>query len=181
VSDPRYRRAAAYFAVCLLVTAVVRPSPSLDAPVLPVVGCLLLVAVAYGLVWPRGTVTLDRPQDPVSTGFGLVWGACEGLLLLSVATALGSPWLAFAVLAAFLGAFHALWWDKQVAPEHNIPSWDLPKVLLCHVPNLTCSLWLLEAHGAGGWFVLLQVLALTLSSRAMRFPRPARPAREQAA
>lgn len=172
MSDPRYRRAAAYFGACLAVALAVRPSLSLDAPVLPVVGCLLLVLVAYGVVWPLGTVTLGRPRDPASTAFGLVWGACEGLLLLSVAELLGSPWLAFAVLAAFLGGFHAAWWDRRVAPVHNIASWDLPKVLLCHVPNLACSLALLEAYGAGGWFVLLQVVALTLSSRAMRFPRP---------
>ena len=172
MSDPRYRRAAAYFAVCLAVAVAVRPSLSLEAPVLPVAGCLLLVLVAYGLVWPLGTVTLGRPRDGASTAFGLVWGVCEGLLMLSVAVLLGSAWLSFAVLAAFLGAFHAAWWDRRVAPVHNIASWDLPKVLLCHVPNLACSLALLAAYDAGGWFVLLQVLALTLSARAMRFPRP---------
>lgn len=177
MSDPRYRRAAAYFALCLLVALAVRPTLSFDAPVLPVLGCLVLVSVAYGVVWPRGTVTLDRPRDRASTVFGLAWGTCEGLLLVSVADLIGSPWVSFGVLAAFLGAFHAVWWDRQVAPEHNIPSWDLPKVLLCHVPNLAASLALLEAYGAGGWFVLLQVLALTLSSRAMRFPRPDRAVR----
>lgn len=172
MSDPRYRRAAAYFGLCLLVALAVRPSLSLDAPVLPVIGSLALVVVAYGLVWPRGTVTLDRPRDPVSTVFGLVWGVCEGLLMVSVAVLIGTPWLSFLVLAAFLGVFHAAWWDRQVAPEHNIPAWNLPKVLVCHVPNLACSLALLESYDAGGWFVLLQVVALALSARAMRFPRP---------
>lgn len=169
-----YRRAAAYFAVCLVVAAVVRPSLSFGAPVLPVAGLLVLEVVAYGLVWPRGTYTLDRPRDWASPAFGLTWGVTEGLLLLSLATAVGNPWVAFVVLSAFQGGWHAAYWDRFVAPEHNDPRWNLPKVLLCHVPNLSLSLWFLHATGAGGWFVVCQAVALTLSATAMRFPRPVR-------
>ena len=164
-------RATAYFAVCLLVAAGVRPSLSLDAPLLAVAGLVVLEVVAYGVVWPLGTYTLDRPRDWFSPVFGLVWGVCEGLLLLSLATAVGNPWVAFVVLSAFQGVWHAAYWDRRVAPEHNDPRWNLPKVLLCHVPNLALTLWFLHDTGAGGWFVLFQVVSLTLSATAMRFPR----------
>lgn len=169
-----YRRAALYFLLCLGVGAVVRPSLSFRAPVLPVLGLALLELVAYGLVWPRGTYTLDRPRDWASPAFGLVWGGCEGLLLLSVAVVVGNPWLAFVVLSALQGAWHAAYWDRYVAPEHNDPRWNLPKVLLCHVPNLGLTLWFLHRTEAGGWFVVFQTIALVLSATAMRFPRPVR-------
>lgn len=169
-----YRRAALYFAGCLVVSAFVRPSLSFDAPLLAVLGLVALEVVAYGVIWPRGTYTLDRPRDWASPVFGLVWGAAEGLLLLSLATVVGSPWVAFVVLSAFQGAWHAAYWDRFVAPEHNDPRWNLPKVLLCHVPNLGVSLLFLHATGAGGWFVVFQTVALTLSAAAMRFPRPAK-------
>jgi hypothetical protein len=167
-----HRRAAAYFAACLLVAALVRPSLSFDAPLLAVVGCLALEAVCYGVIWPRGTYVLDRPRDGWSPAFGLVWGLSEGLLLLSLISLAGNPWLAFVVLSAFQGAWHALYWDIKIAPEHNDPRWNLPKVLLCHVPNLAVTLAFLEAYGAGGWFVLFQTVSLVLSATAMRFPRP---------
>ena len=155
-----------------MVTALVRPSLSLDAPLLPVLGCLVIEVVAYGVIWPRGTYVLDRPRDWFSPAFGLVWGLCEGALLLSIAAAVGNPWVAFIVLSAFQGAWHALYWDRHVAPEHNDPRWNLPKVLFCHVPNLALTLWFLESYGAGGWFVAFQTVSLTLSATAMRFPRP---------
>ena len=168
-----HRRAALYFLGCLAVTAVVSPSLSFDAPPRSVMGCLLLEVVAYGVIWPLGTFTLDRPRTWVSPAFGLVWGVCEGLLLLSLAVAIGNPWIAFVVLSVFQGAWHAAYWDRFVAPEHNDPSWNLPKVLLCHVPNLAVTLAFLEAYGAGGWFVVFQTTSLVLSASAMRFPRPA--------
>ena len=168
-----HRRAALYFAACLAVAAVVRPSLSLVAPLPAVVGCLALEVVCYGVIWPRGTYVLDRPRDWASPAFGLAWGVCEGLLLLSLAVAVGNPWVAFVVLSAFQGVWHAAYWDRFVAPEHNDPRWNLPKVLLCHVPNLAVTLAFLEAYGAGGWFVVFQTVSLVLSATAMRFPRPA--------
>ena len=33
-------------------------------------------------------------------------------------------------VGTFLGLWHALYWDRKVAPEHNIEAWNLRKVLL---------------------------------------------------
>lgn len=185
MSDPRWRRAGVYFACCLVVSAltgVLADLGDLDAAVLPTAACLLVVLVAYGLVWPRGTFVLDRPRDPVSALFGLVWGFCQGQLLLSGYVLVerldlsrgATVALAFALLAAFQGVWHAAYWDVRVAPPHNIPEWNLRKVLLCHVPNLVVSLTHYAVYGSAFWFVLFQTVALTLSSVAMRFPRPVR-------
>jgi len=181
--DGRWRRALAWFAVCLAASAlsgVLADLGDTDAALLPTLGALAVVAVAYGVVWPIGTFTLDRPRDPVSTGFGIAWGFFEGQVLLSgylLVDRLGLDrgWtvlLAFLLLSAFQGAFHALWWDLRVAPEHNDPAWNLRKVLFCHVPNLAVSLTHYAVYGSAFWFVAFQVVALGLSARAMRFPRP---------
>lgn len=181
--DARWRRALGWFAVCLVVSGlsgVPDDLGDLDAAVLPTLGCLVLVALAYGVVWPRGTFALERPRDPVSTWFGVAWGLCEGQLLLSgylLVDRLGlgrgsTVLLAFLLLSGFQGAFHALWWDVRVAPEHNDPAWNLRKVLFCHVPNLAASLTHYAVYGSAFWFVAFQVVALGLSARAMRFPRP---------
>ena len=192
----RWRRAAAYFAGCIalawltgVLDKVLTGSPlgtgswSDPAFVLAVVGCCLIEVIAYGVVWPRGTYTLDRPRDlPAQVPFGLVWGCCEGLLLLSIwalvartgwptaAVALGT----FAVASVVQGGWHAAYWDRKVAPEHNIPSWNLPKVLLCHVPNLAATLSFLAVYDAPLLFVGFQTISLVLSTVAMRFPRPYR-------
>jgi hypothetical protein len=178
-----YRRAGLYFAFCLAVSAatgVMQDLGDRDAPWLPVLGCLVLITVAYGVIWPIGTYTLDRPRDWVSPIFGLVWGFCEGQLLLSGYVLverldLSKPLtvaLAFVLLSAFQGGWHAAYWDKHVAPEHNDPAWNLRKVLLCHVPNLAVTLTFYAAYGATMWFVVFQTLSLVLSATAMRFPRP---------
>lgn len=183
MTDPRYVRAAAYFTACWVVAVLAGVPGRLhwSAPAWAVVGCLLLEVVAYGVIWPIGTYVLDRPRDWVSTAFGVVWGLCEAPLLLAgylVVDRLGlgdvaTVGLAFGVLAAFQGGWHAAYWDTKVAPEHNDPAWNLRKVLLCHTPNLLVTLAFVRAYDAGGWFVVFQVVALTLSARAMRFPRPA--------
>ena len=185
MTDPRWRRAAGYFAACLVVSAlsgVLFDLGDISAAVLPTVGCLLVVTVAYGVVWPMGTFTLDRPRDPVSALFGVVWGFCEAQLLLSVYVlveqlGLSRLWtvlLAFVLLSGFQGGWHAAYWDVKVAPEHNIPEWNLRKVVLCHVPNLAATPTHYAVYRSAFWFVVFQVVALTLSSMAMRFPRPAR-------
>ena len=184
MTDPRWLRAGGYFAVCLVVSAltgVLWDLGDTGAAVLPTLGCLVVVTVAYGVIWPIGTFTLDRPRDPVSAVFGLVWGFCEAQLLLSgyllvELLGLSRLWtvaLAFVLLSAFQGAWHAAYWDLKVAPEHNIPEWNARKVLLCHVPNLAATLTHYAVYGSELWFVVFQVVALTLSSMAMRFPRPA--------
>ena len=185
MTDPRWLRAAGYFVVCLVVSAlsgVLLDLGDTGAAVLPTVGCLLVVVVAYGVIWPLGTYTLDRPRDPVSAGFGLLWGFCEAQLLLSgyrLVELLGLSrfWtvaLAFLLLSAFQGIWHAAYWDRKVAPEHNVPEWNARKVVLCHVPNLAATLTHYAVYGSELWFVVFQVVALTLSSVAMRFPRPVR-------
>lgn len=185
-------RALGYFSACLLVSWATGVLPALlrlehgggAGFVLATIGCLLVIAVAYGLIWPIGTYVLDRPRDPVSLLFGIGWGVCEAQLLLAgyaVVEALGvGRWLtvglAFALLSVFQGSWHALYWDRRVAPEHNDPAWNLRKVLLCHVPNLAVTLSHLAVYRSPVWFVAFQTLGLALSAVAMRFPRPARSA-----
>ena len=180
----RWARAGAYFLACLVVSALTGVLGDLAHPGSPpawaIAGCLMLEVVAYGGIWPIGTFVLDRPKDPVSTLFGAVWGFCEAQLLLSgyvLVERLDLPqvWtvvLAFVVLSGFQGGWHAAYWDVHVAPEHNDPAWNLRKVLLCHVPNLAATLTFYAAYHSAFWFVAFQVVSLTLSSRAMRFPRP---------
>lgn len=179
----RYSRASLYFATCLAISAVAGVLQDLgdhDAPWPAIAGCLAIQLVAYGLIWPIGTFTLDRPRDWVSPVFGLVWGFCEGLLLLSGyrlvelldANRTMTVLLAFVLLSAFQGVWHAAYWDKYVAPEHNDPAWNLRKVLLCHVPNLAATLTFYAAYQATLWFVVFQMVSLALCSWAMRFPRP---------
>jgi hypothetical protein len=183
----RWLRAAAYFAVCLVVAAGSGVLPDVlhgvgDADPLAVAGLLVLEVVAYGVIWPIGTYVLDRPRDWVSPAFGLVWGLCEGQLLLSgyvLVEQLGlgraaTVALAFLLLSAFQGVWHAAYWDVHVAPEHNVPEWNLRKVLLCHVPNLLATLTFYAVSGSAVWFVVLQTVSLVLSATAMRFPRPSR-------
>ena len=183
----RWGRAGAYFAVCLGLAAVSGVLSDVirgvgDPAPWAVVGCLALEVVAYGLIWPIGTYVLDRPRDWVSPVFGLVWGLCEGMLLLSgyvlVARLHLATWLtvvlAFVLLSAFQGGWHAAYWDRKVAPDHNIPAWNVRKVLLCHVPNLAATLTFYADSGSAVWFVVFQTVSLVLSSTAMRFPRPSR-------
>lgn len=178
-------RAGTYFAACLVIAAfagvltdVVRGTGNPD-PV-AVVGCLLLELVAYGFIWPIGTFTVNRPRDWVSPVFGLVWGLSEAPLLLSgyvLVEQLGlgrvaTVSLAFLLLSGFQGGWHAAYWDRKVAPEHNDPAWNLRKVLLCHVPNLLATLTFYAVSRSALWFVVFQTVSLTLSASAMRFPRP---------
>ena len=180
-------RAAPYFVACLVVAAfggaLTRPplhSHHLRGGSwwLATVAVLTVEVVAYWVVWPRGTFTLDRELSPYSTLFGLLWGLCQGLLFATVALH-ARPWVAWLVLATFQGCFHGLWWDRKVAPPHNVPAWNLRKVLLCHTPNLVAALWWWSAWHDVGPFVLFQLVALVGSARAMRFPAPT-PARATA-
>lgn len=183
----RWARAAAYFAVCLLVATAAGVLSDVvhlagDPDPLAVAGCLALEVVAYGVIWPIGTYVLDRPRDWVSPAFGLVWGLCEGMFLLSgyvLVEQLGlgkvlTVVLAFVLLSAFQGGWHAAYWDPKVSPDHNIPAWNVRKVLFCHVPNLAATLSFYAVSGSAVWFVVFQTVSLVLSSTAMRFPRPSR-------
>lgn len=140
---------------------------------------LLIILIGYGIIWPKGTRTYGRPLHwPTVLLFGLLWGTSEGLLFASVWSLVSrfvtANWLVvvvtFLLLAAFIGLWHALYWDIYVAPDHNIVEWNGRKVLLAHTPNLLVSLTYLTLFGNIGIFILLQTLALLLSTYFMRFP-----------
>ncbi len=145
---------------------------------------LVVVVVGYWVIWPRGTLTHGRPLNlPAVMVFGVAWGVSEGLLFLSVWAVADRwlPWgwaLAVTMLAvgAFLGLWHALYWDLKVAPEHNIEAWNLRKVLFVHVPNLAVTVPYLATYGSGAVFVGLQAIGLLGATRAMHFPSPWRTA-----
>lgn len=140
---------------------------------------VLIIAVGYGLIWPRGTFTDGRVDHPwLSTGFGLVWGLSQGLLFSSLWvvvewTGLAPVWVAVCSYL-LIGAYNALWhakvWDIRVSPPHNLRAWNTRKILACHTPNLLFCMGYLLLTDSFGVFVLLQALALALSARAMRFP-----------
>ena len=191
--ETRAWRLAGAFVVVALVVAVpsgvwrrVLQLPSQDhlhRPLwwLSLTGCLVVELVAYWLVWPRGTYTLDRPRDPAAAlAIGVPWGFAQGCVFLAWWRLAG--WLvdgrfvqslvAFGFIATYQGLFHALWWDRLVAPPHNKPEWNLPKVLACHIPNLAVTLAFLAAYRDYLPFIALQVVALVGSALFMRFPRP---------
>lgn len=184
-------RAGLYFAGCLVlarllgVLPTVLGGPSGDTTQRgfwwAVTGCLAVEVVAYGVIWPRGTLTHGRQLRPGwQAGFGLAWGISESLWFLTiwaiVEQFVSNPWataaLSFVAISAFTGIWHDRYWDIYVAPEHNIVEWNPRKVLLCHVPNLVATLAFLAAYGAVRWFVVFQTVALVLSVFAMRFPAP---------
>lgn len=192
-------RAGAYFCVCLIVAWLTGALATIDLGAtfvndgsLTATGwwaftalCVAVEIVAYWVVWPRGTYTLDRPRDLAwQVPFGLAWGICQGLMFLSIQFAISAlpvsdlvvGILAFVAIATFQGLWHGLYWDRFVAPEHNDPTWNLPKVLCCHVPNLAVTLAYLTVIGNPVMFVAFQTVALLGSTIFMRFPRyPARP------
>lgn len=141
----------------------------------------LVVVIGYGVLWPRGTYVEDRPARPVlQVGFGVGWGLAQGLLFLSafrIVDRLPLPAavagvLGFCVVATWQALWHDRWWDRHVAPPHNLVAWNPVKVAACHVPNLAISTVLLVRWGDARLFLALQVLALTFSAVAMRFPAP---------
>jgi uncharacterized membrane protein len=190
--------AGIYFAVCWLVAAGTGVLGDLvDGPLsgqghdgagwwLLSAWCLSHVVVAYWVIWPIGTYTLDRRRhEPSVLAYGIVWGVSQGLLFLSVLERVARVVdgraarvaVAFVALSVFQGAWHALVYDRLVSPPHNDPAWNLRKVLLCHVPTLLLTLWHVVTYGAPAFFLLCQVIALTGSSWFMRWPdvRPLTP------
>lgn len=190
VASHAWRRAAAYFVACLAVAVatgtlgdVVADRGAVRTEAWPpvAVSAWLVVVVGYGIVWPRGTFVEDRPSRPLlQSAFGAVWGLCQGLLFVSIHGLVGGlglsrGWtgvIAWLLVAGFQGVWHERVWDRLVSPPHNVPSWNVVKVLACHVPNLTLSMVLLARWGDAQLFVALQVLALMFSAAAMRFPPP---------
>ncbi len=183
-----WRRALIYFAVCWLVAWASGALAALPGAVLPgdvgwlrwtLLG-LVVVIVGYWVIWPKGTLTHGRPLRVWAVlAFGLAWGISEGLLFVSVWT-VAERWLPWGwalgasllTIGTFLGVWHAKYWDLKVAPEHNIESWNLRKVLFVHVPNLAVTLPYLATFGSGAVYVGLQTLGLLGATWAMHFPAP---------
>ena len=196
VRTPRsaWGRAFGYFGVCWAAAWATGVTPTVfsDAPVSAdqwssaswwvwMAGSAAVIVIAYGLIWPRGTLTHGRPRQAAwSLGFGLAWGLAQGQLYLtfwSIAERIfGAGFLAgvgvWLAISAFTGIWQDQYWDRLVSPEHNIAAWNARKVVLCHVPNLVVTLTFLGVHQNGLIFVLLQTAALVLSCWFMRFPGP---------
>lgn len=187
-----WQRAAVYFAACWLIAAATGTLPRVwrwppatadqlrDPRWLAFTAlCLVIIVVGYGVIWPLGTATHGRPLVWAAVlPFGVLWGLSEGQLFAAVWSAAFARWgasvwtvaVAFLVLAAFIGLWHQFYWDVAVAPLHNIEVWNARKVLLVHTPNLIATLTWLTLYRNGALFVLLQTLALLLSTIFMRFP-----------
>ncbi|MBL8045068.1 MAG: hypothetical protein JNL09_00925 [Anaerolineales bacterium] len=186
-------RAGIYFASCWLVSWSVGALQHITSQPLATAAqlqdvrwwalaalCLLIEIVGYYVIWPRGTLTHGRALHwPTVFLFGLLWGLSEGQLFVSVwalaqsftSNTLIVAIVTFVVLSAFIGMWHALYWDIYVAPEHNIAEWNGRKVLFAHIPNLVVTLTFLALHGNWALMVLFQTVALLGSTYFMRFPR----------
>lgn len=143
--------------------------------------CWLVIAVGYGIIWPRGTFTDRRQRHTLlSLGYGAVWGACQGLWFLTLwslvaRSGLNVWWVAglsYLLIGTYNGLWHRFFWDIYVSPPHNYSEWNTHKVLFCHTPNLLLCLTALALFGNSGMFVLLQATALAISAFVMRFPAP---------
>jgi hypothetical protein len=185
-----WRRAWVFFACCLVVgvasgavSRVLSDEGARRDGAWPLwaAAAVAVVVNGYVILWPRWTFTEDRPSRPtVQVPFGLAWGLAMGLLFLSihefVALPGWGPWgtglVSWLLISAFQGMWHELWWDVKVSPPHNVLRFNGLKIGAAHVPNMTLSLVLLVAYGDARLFVALQMLALTASVVAMRFPPP---------
>lgn len=142
--------------------------------------CVGVIYFAYFYLWPRGTLTHGRELHlPQVLFFGLFWGLGEGQVLLSAWAVtekfISNVWLTALVTFLIVGTFKGLWqsqyWDIYVAPEHNIPEWNLKKVLFGHIPNLICTLSYHAVFGNALIFLLLQTAGLMYMTYRMRFPK----------
>lgn len=185
-------RAGLYFCFCLLVAsfsgvlATVIHTPLATAAQLAdlrwwalTLACAAVIAIAYAVIWPRGTFTDGRRLHPLLTlVYGSVWGICQGLLFLSMwalvqHSGLGVWWVAlisYFLIGAYNGCWHHFFWDIHVSPPHNYSEWNGRKVLFCHTPNLLLCLSYLALYGNAGIYLLLQGAALAASAWFMRFP-----------
>lgn len=141
--------------------------------------CCSVIYFAYFYLWPRGTLTHGRELHlPQVLFFGLFWGLGEGQVFLSAWAVtekfISNVWLTALITFLIVGTFKGLWqsqyWDIHVAPEHNIPEWNLKKVLFGHIPNLICTLSYLAVFGNALIFLLLQTSGLMYMAYRMRFP-----------
>ncbi len=194
VYSPRkaWLRASVFFAVCIAIAAfagtfstllpVVAPGQASDPYWLLATAVVTsYMAFAYFWIWPQGTVTLGRQLHPgFALLFGLFWGGCQGLLMLTVFRFVASFELGvilnvvimFVVYSAFSGAWQSQYWDIYVSPEHNIPEWNVRKVAIAHTPFLLLALIHLALFDNGFIFVAWQAIAMMASAWNMHFPSP---------
>jgi len=142
--------------------------------------CAGVIYWAYFVLWPKGTLTHGRELHlPGVLFFGLLWGLSEGQIFLSVWSMsekfIDQTWLvaltAFLVIGTFKGLWQSQYWDIYVSPDHNIPEWNLKKVLFGHVPNLMFTLSYLAVFGNAFIFLMLQTAGLMYSAYYMHFPK----------
>lgn len=142
--------------------------------------CAAVIYIAYFIIWRRGTLTHGRElHKPSVLLFGLLWGLSEGQLMLSVwaivekfsSNILVIGLVSFLIISTFKGLWQSQYWDIYVSPKHNIPEWNLKKVLLGHVPNLIFTLTYLAIFGNAFIFLLLQTTGLMICTYYMHFPK----------
>jgi len=187
-------RAVAYFSACWLIAGLSGVTATLFGEEIATssqlrslgwwvftLGCLAVIVVAYGVIWPKGTVTHGRPRHvPMVVVFGFAWGVSQGQLYLAIRAGAAEIHdnrvvvgvVTFVAISAFTGVWHDRYWDKFVSPPHNIESWNGRKVAFCHVPNLVFTLTYLAVYDNDAIFVALQTTALVLSTWFMHFPPP---------
>ena len=187
-------RAATYFAVCWIVAALAGVTSTVFGERLATddqlrngtwwaltIACFAVIVIAYGVIWPLGTVTHGRRRTtPMVLVFGVVWGVSQGQLYLAIRAAAAAAVdnsfavgiASFVAISAFTAVWHDRYWDRLVSPPHNVEEWNGRKVALCHVPNLVITLTYLGVYDNDAMFVALQTIALTLSTWFMRFPPP---------
>lgn len=142
--------------------------------------CAIVIYIAYFIIWRRGTLTHGRELHKSSVFiFGLLWGLSEGQLMLSVWSIVEKfsssifviGIISFLIISAFKGLWQSQYWDIYVSPEHNIPEWNLRKVLLGHIPNLIFTLTYLAIFGNAFIFLLFQTTGLMICTYYMHFPK----------
>lgn len=194
VFDPRaaWLRAGVYFCACFLFSGLsgtltrlvhdpVITAEQLSDPkwIVAAAGAFVLIYVAYWRIWARWTLCFDRKTYLFAqVGFGLLWGAATGQLLLSIYH-LGTQWglsgwglwlFTFVVVGAWQGLWQDLYWDVYVVPEHDTP-WSIKmKVMTTHIPNVVYCLTFLCIYENYLIYVLTQMFALTGAAVCMRYP-----------
>lgn len=191
-ADLAWLRAGIFFCSCFiiawflgvfqtLVNTSLISSENLNNPVWHIytIACILVEIIAYFVIWSKGTLTHGRPLVLAAIiPFGLLWGISQGIVFLSfwallelfVTSKLILVILTFIACSTFQGLWHSQYWDIYVSPEHNIPEWNIKKVLFAHIPNLLITLPYLAIYGNAGLFVLFQTIALLGSAYFMHFP-----------
>jgi hypothetical protein len=184
--------ALAYFSLLLLLSCLAGTPQRLFAqPIvtfeqladlrwwLTLVLSLSVTTIVYGGYWSFHTLRFGRKMRfGWQLMFGSAWGLFIGLWMLSLVSfgrSLVSNvplafLLSFGLIAIWQALVQSYFWSVYVAPEHDTPSSNRVKVPRCHVPHLAISLMFYFLFGNGVIFIFLQVLALSITSVAMRMP-----------